>query len=490
VPPNPERPWLSRALALVAAITVARVVWLAFDMPDLYADEAQYWVWAQDLRLGYVTKPPLVAWLIAGTTALCGDGEGCIRLSSPLLHAATALLLGATAARLSGPGAAVWTAGVYATLPAVSISSAIVSTDAALLTAWAAALYALIRLREGAGALWWAALGLALGLGLLAKYAMAGFLGGLALTLALDREARRMLLRGPGPWIGLAVALAVVAPNLLWNLGHGFATVRHVGENANLRGGPSFNPGERLEFLGAQFGVFGPITFALLLWVLARRETWAAPSTRMLALFTAPMGLVMLAQSFASRANANWAAPIYLAGTLLVVPWALAQGRVLLLRAAVVLHVAAALVVFAGPPALAAAGIELPRRADPWMRQRGWEALGAAISRIAADHPGARFLFEQRRDMATLIYYLRPHPLDARMWEADGIARNEFELTAALGPGDRGPFLFVTRRDDAPDVLRRFESVVPAGRVTVPTHRDAVLRYTLWRLDGFRGYRD
>jgi 4-amino-4-deoxy-L-arabinose transferase-like glycosyltransferase len=490
VPPAPERPWLPRALALVAAITVARVFWLAFDTPDLYADEAQYWVWAQDLRLGYVTKPPLVAWLIAGSTAVCGNGEGCIRLSSPLSHAATALLLGATAARLSGPRAAVWTAGVYATLPAVSISSAIVSTDAALLTAWAAALYALVRLREGAGAGWWAVLGLALGIGMLAKYAMAGFLGGLALTLALDREARATLLRGPGPWIGLAVALAVVAPNLVWNLGHGFATVRHVGENANLRAGPSFNPVEGLEFLGAQFGVFGPITFALLLWVLLRRETWAAPSSRMLALFTAPMGLLMLAQSFASRANANWAAPIYLAGTLLVVPWALANGRVLLLRAAVALHVGAALLVFAGPPALAAAGVELPRRADPWMRQRGWEALGAAVSRIAAEHPGARLLFEQRRDMATLIYYVRPHPLDARMWEADGIARNEFELTAALEPGDRGPFLFVTRRDDAPDVFRRFESVAPAGRVTVPTHPGAALRYTLWRLDGFRGYRD
>ncbi len=487
--PQPQA-WLPRAVALVAAITLARVFWLAFNEPDLYADEAQYWVWAQDLRLGYVTKPPLVAWLIAGTTALCGDGEGCIRLSSPLLHAATALLLGATAARLFGPATALWTAAVYATLPAVSISSAIVSTDAALLTAWAGALYALVRLREGEGGGWWVVLGVALGVGFLAKYAMVGFLGGLALALMLDREARAVLLRGPGPLVAAAVAAATLSPNLLWNLWHGFATVRHVGENANLRGGPSFNPGQGLEFLGAQFGVFGPITFALLLWVLSRRATWRSPATRMLALFCAPMGLLMLAQSFASRANANWAAPIYVTGTLLVVGWAVSQGRALLLKAAMALHVAAAVIVFAGPPALAAAGIALPRGADPWMRQRGWEALGAAISRTAPERPGQRLLFEQRRDMATLIYYIRPHPLDARIWEADGIARNEFELTAALRPGDTGPFLFVTRRDAAPDVFARFSTVEPLGRVTVPTHPNAALRYTLWRLDGFRGYRD
>ncbi|MCU0889299.1 MAG: glycosyltransferase family 39 protein [Rubritepida sp.] len=175
------------------------MLWLAFDLPDLYADEAQYWVWAQDLRFGYFTKPPLIAWLIAGTTALCGDGEGCIRLSSPLLHAGTALLLGAVAARLFGTAAALWTAAVYATLPAVSISSAIVSTDAGLLTAWAAALYALVRLRDGAGLAWWVVLGASLGAGFLAKYAMVGFLGGLTLTLMLDRAARDTLLRGPGP---------------------------------------------------------------------------------------------------------------------------------------------------------------------------------------------------------------------------------------------------------------------------------------------------
>ena len=39
---------------------------------------------------GYWSKPPMVAWLIAATTALCGDGEPCVRLAAPLLHGATA----------------------------------------------------------------------------------------------------------------------------------------------------------------------------------------------------------------------------------------------------------------------------------------------------------------------------------------------------------------------------------------------------------------
>ena len=66
---------------------------LAFDPPNLSFDEAQYWALAQTIQLGYYSKPPMVAWAIAATTALFGEGEGAIKLSSTLAHAATALFL-------------------------------------------------------------------------------------------------------------------------------------------------------------------------------------------------------------------------------------------------------------------------------------------------------------------------------------------------------------------------------------------------------------
>ncbi|MCS6854057.1 MAG: glycosyltransferase family 39 protein, partial [Elioraea sp.] len=169
------------ALLAVLALTLARILWLGLNEPNLYADEAQYWIWAQTIAGGYYSKPPLIAWTIAAFTTGCGDSEGCIRLFSPLAHAATALLLGATATRLFDERTGFWTALLYATLPAVSVSSAIASTDALLLPAWAGGLYALVRLREAPSLRWWAALGLALGLGMLAKYTMAAFLLSLAL---------------------------------------------------------------------------------------------------------------------------------------------------------------------------------------------------------------------------------------------------------------------------------------------------------------------
>ncbi|MCS6931776.1 MAG: glycosyltransferase family 39 protein [Acetobacteraceae bacterium] len=477
------------ALLAVAAITALRLLWLATNEPNLYADESQYWIWAQELRGGYYSKPPLIAWSIAASTALCGNGEGCIRLTSPLYHAGTALILGAVARRLFDDRAGFWAAVLYATLPAVFVSSTIASTDAPLLTFWAAALYAVVRLREGGGIGWWALLGTAFGAGMLAKYAMAGFLASLLLLLLLDRPMRAAL-GGPGPWIAAGLGLLVLAPNLLWNLRNGMATVLHVGENTNLDQGVRFNPLEAAEFLGAQFGVFGPVTFALLLGALLRRQTWTEPRLRLLALFVVPLGAVMLAQSFLSRANANWAAPIYAAGTVLVVAVALGAARRRLLGLSVALHVAAGAAIFLLPPALAAAGVELPRRLDPWMRQTGWDRLGARLSEVAAANPGLTLLFDQRRDMASLVYYMRPHPFDARIWAPGPRPRNEFQMSAPLRPGMAGPFLYVTRQRDPSHVLSRFASAERLAEIEVRTHVNAVLAYSAWRVEGFRGYRD
>src|SRR5437868_15290096 len=81
------RPYAAWTLVGVAAITAPRLLWLALQPADLFPDEAQYWVWSQQLALGYYSKPPLVAWLIASTTGLFGDSEFAVRLSAPLLHA-------------------------------------------------------------------------------------------------------------------------------------------------------------------------------------------------------------------------------------------------------------------------------------------------------------------------------------------------------------------------------------------------------------------
>ena len=197
-------------LAGVLAITGLRLIWLALQPADLYPDEAQYWFWAQHPAFGYYSKPPLVAWLIALTTGVFGDSEFAIRLSAPLLHAGVAAFVYGVGSRLYDARIGLWSALAYASLPGASVSAFIISTDAPLLLCWAAALYAFIRARNEAGWGWWIAVGVACGLGLLAKYAMSYWmLSALGYVLALRDERRHLRpLRA-----ALGIGLVLYSPN-------------------------------------------------------------------------------------------------------------------------------------------------------------------------------------------------------------------------------------------------------------------------------------
>ena len=69
-----DRSELVFALAIIAVVTLARILFLTTAHLELDFEEAQYWYWAQHPAWGYFSKPPLIAGLIGATTFLFGDG--------------------------------------------------------------------------------------------------------------------------------------------------------------------------------------------------------------------------------------------------------------------------------------------------------------------------------------------------------------------------------------------------------------------------------
>ena len=152
-------------------------------------------------------------------------------------------------------------------MPGTSFSSLLITTDVPLLFFWSLALLALAKLRSASSIGWAIVLGLALGFGLLSKYAMLYFVLGAGLALLSNADGRRLIASRSG-LIALAVALIVFAPNIIWNITHQFETVSHTAANANIGGG--FKLSKLFEFLGAQIGIIGPIAMGLLIWGIAR----------------------------------------------------------------------------------------------------------------------------------------------------------------------------------------------------------------------------
>ena len=490
-----NRPLLLVLIA-VAGLLAIRVGVLASSSIGLAGDEAQYWSWAQDLAWGYYTKPPMIAGIIAATTSVCGDEPWCVRLGSPLFHSATAVILYAVSTRIwrtsSGEQGArligIWAALLWLSLPAVSLSSYIVSTDVPLLTAWSLALVAHVRvLQEGPGSArgygWALLLGVALGLGLLAKYAMGYFLL-CAVLHALFTGNVRWWLGSRALLISLITGLAILTPNLAWNIESGWVTFVHVLENTNTVAGEGaaaglvdhFRADKLAEFVGSQFGVFGPIVFAVYLWRVARAfRVRPSDAERFLLFFSLPILAVVTVQAFLSRANANWAATAYPAATLLVAGVAVEIGRRALLSISVGLHLAAALVLsvfFLDLP-----GVSPPLKSDPLRKLRAWDAVAADVIPLLEAEPDRILLAEDRIVMAELHYTLRDTPYRPLMWNYDADADNHYELAEAYTPASVDRALVVTLWDNPFPLLDRYRTVeaLPPLRIPIGAGRERVV---------------
>lgn len=486
--------YFQAAALLVGLLLAVRLVILFIADYNLNPDEAQYWSWSQDLAFGYFSKPPMIAWLIAITTGLFGNGEAAIRLAAPVLHAATALLVFALAQSLYDARIAFWSALVYVTAPAVWFSSGLITTDVPLLLFWCLALLALHRTLLTRSMAWAAVLGAAIGLGMMSKYAMIYFIICGGLYFGVSRGNSWFLWSRQGLVAALIAALLLL-PNILWNFQHGLATLGHTAANAHW-GGDRFNPDELLEFVGAQLAVFGPLLFCALIWgVITLRQRLQSRADTYLACFVLPILAIAMLQAFISRAHANWAAPAYVAASILVVVWLMRAIRIWwAVPASVAIHTVLGLLLcglILSPGLVHAFG-----RDDAFQQVRGWDTMGAAVVQTARNGYGGRpysaILTDDRFIHTALLYYARPHQQPLVTWNRNEIAQNHYELTVPFKPTLGATVLLTTPHSeaDAAEILSQFQEHRLLETLEIPIGGSMIRPIRLFALQGYRGNGD
>jgi 4-amino-4-deoxy-L-arabinose transferase-like glycosyltransferase len=88
---------------------------------------------------------------------------------------------------------------------------------------WVTIAWMTVRLLQSENPRWWLGIGAAIGLGAMTKYTIAFLCAGLAVGVLLS-PARRYL-RSRWLWLGVAVALAICLPNLVWQARHDFISL-------------------------------------------------------------------------------------------------------------------------------------------------------------------------------------------------------------------------------------------------------------------------
>jgi 4-amino-4-deoxy-L-arabinose transferase-like glycosyltransferase len=461
----------------IAALGVYRYYLLLHSGVNLYADEAYYFGWAQHLSFGYFSKPPMVAWLIALTTSMCGDGMVCVKLGAMLAYPITTFAVYLIGRELFDTRIGLLSGVAFYTLPFVFVSSLVLSTDAPLLLFWSLTLYFFIRALRTTRTVDWLLAGLCAGLGMLSKYTMVLFLVSALLYLWVSRRHRDVL-HSPKLWGGVVVAAAVFLPNVIWNVVNRFATVSHTSRLTQLNG-ELFHPDHMLDFVSGQFLVFGLVFFFALLSVAVRLDKLRADDRFLLLWYlSVPFLLLFVLQSLLARAHQNWALPAYVAGTVLVVAYLALHGHRLALAVGIVLNAAVGMLIYHYHTVTDFLGIELSSRADPYKHVQGWDRVAAQVQEELERHPGVKLLVDERKLQAELIYYIRPHPFDAVAWDRNGRIDNQYELTTRPRVGM--DYIYVTGRGHPKSVLSHFKQATKLRDIDIPLYPDFGLNYQVW----------
>ena len=235
------------AAAFAGFLVVHGLVWTAlpsliyFNLP---LDVIEAMVYGREWQLGYDKLPPLPWWVAEAVYRVFGSDDSLYALSQiAVIIAFVAVwktarpLVGATGAL----AAILITDGMhYFTASATKWNHNVIELPLWALAGFA--FYAALR-RDKLG--YWVLLGVAIGLAWWAKYFMVVLAAPFVLFLIFDRDARRHL-ASPGPWVAAAVALAVMAPHLLWLVQNDFLPFNYAEARAT--------PSQRLARSPAQSG--------------------------------------------------------------------------------------------------------------------------------------------------------------------------------------------------------------------------------------------
>jgi 4-amino-4-deoxy-L-arabinose transferase-like glycosyltransferase len=478
---------------------------------SLQVDEAQYWWWSRELHWGYFSKPPVIAGLIAASTALFGNGElgvkalamACFPLAAGVLFMlGRELAAEGTDANSDPRRSGLWAAALFACSPLAGLLGLAVTTDGPLLLAWALAMWALWRaLARGSLKAWWA-FGAALGIGMLSKYTMVALVPGAAVLVwqsVSTVDGRRPV----APLVGaLALAALLFAPNLAWNAMNDWPSLRHTAAITAQASAAGRNPLASLgEFVGAQWLIFGPLWLLLALlaaWQASRARRSGelhlsslpglhshVPATHFLLWCNVPLLLLGLAQALNAKAQINWIAPAHLGAMLALALWLARPAAQRLQRGALVLAVAQLLLVsaLALAPALmqrAAPGQPVPVWLDLWARMRGWGPAFEALRPAVADAGPATVVGTSRTVLAHAAYHWRGLDLKLVAYNPDGGVDSHFELVSRWPPAlsENETVWLVTDGEFPAELLAAFSRVDAASeaRPGEPARNPLVLK--------------
>jgi hypothetical protein len=182
---------------------------------------------ARHLAWGYVVYPPVTALLARIELISFGTSLRGFRFLPAVAQGLVMLLTGLSVRELGGKREAQLLGAVAIGISGYCLfSGSFLSYSSFDYVWWVLAAYFVIRLLSSNDPRWWTCIGATVGISLMTKYTVCFFVLGIAGGVLLT-PARRFL-KSPWLWLGIALALLIVMPNLFWQAQHHFVSFQFL----------------------------------------------------------------------------------------------------------------------------------------------------------------------------------------------------------------------------------------------------------------------
>lgn len=294
-------------LAVVGAVAYMVLLRLLYGVSfELLPEESYYWLYAQHLDIGYFDHPPLTAWTIAVGTAIFGDNAFGVRIGALAWWVVATIAMAQLTRELVDSKSAWLVVLLMAILPYFTSAGILMFPEAPLVACWAMALFFLQRALIGNKPRAWIGVGVAIGLGMLAKYTIALLVPATVMYCLINRDSRRWFVH-PGPYLALLISALLFSPVVVWNIQHEWMSFRFQ-TTGRWQGNATFSVHVLLE---SMFALLGPTTFAAGLW-WARNRWRNAPAACFIAVFVLVPLSIFVVYAFRHPPRLNWTGPLWL----------------------------------------------------------------------------------------------------------------------------------------------------------------------------------
>lgn len=424
-------------ILIVLIKTAAVAAFIVNGNVGLGPDEAQYWTWSHLLDWGYYSKPPGIAWQIAVGTWLFGDTELGVRFGSLIIGALLPLAvfrLGKSCKLM--PSTCMWAGIIMALCPLGLLSSLLAITDGGIVLFWTLACITLCSYPS------MLLIGACVLCGALFKWQIYYFW--LFVILFKNHLPNFRWINYFG---GVLVSLIGLAPSLIWNVNHGWATFRHVGGNLAVNAPAQGIQGNFWGFLGEQAILLSPIIFLILIASLVylmrkcKEVDWPVWFCGMSTLIILSTHLLL---SIVKKLQGNWCDYVY-PGAIVFLCWYACEKTAWGKKG-----LAAGIAL-----SLSLLFIPLPYRMSPIKHNLGWHNLARHLKAAGYD-PQHHFLFGDKYQMSSILSFYSEGQKRAYFLNLRHIRHNQFSFWPSMADEQKGETGYFVVTENYPHMEKNF----------------------------------